>query len=153
MDIQNPTSTVQKIEERIALLRASGRVSANVMDRAESLLVTQLSVSNGSRPVRVVIHADGSRSYTVRSGSKLSRTYTVSGDFQSCNCPAEVACYHRVSCYVLDRVLFPVQSGGVPCDGCGTRHPISDLYTVENGEFLAHLDGEALCPRCYDSAA
>lgn len=152
---------LDRVERELAHLRASGRVSESVMDRAESLLVTQLSVSNGTRPIRVTAHADGSRSYRVASGSKLDRRYTVSGDCRECDCPAAVPCYHKAACYVMNRVLFPVHSpGGVPCDGCGECHPIRELTEIEEddprflgGGPLAHQVGDLLCGECFGVAA
>ncbi len=64
-----------RIERELSRLRSARPQLAGRVDRAEHILVTQLSVSNGTRPVKVRLHADGSRSYTVRSGSELSRSY------------------------------------------------------------------------------
>ncbi len=98
---------VDRVERELARLRAARPAMAARIDKAEALLVAHLSApSPASRPIRVRVHADGGRSYTVRSGSKLSKSYTVDGFTFGCPCPATVPCYHALACYVLDRVLY-----------------------------------------------
>lgn len=76
------TTTVaytDRVEKELARLRAARPKLASRIDKAEALLVAHLAApSPASRPVRVRLHADGSRSYTVRSGSKLATSYTGS---------------------------------------------------------------------------
>src|SRR5215216_2729397 len=68
------TTTIAEIMERdVARLKAARPHFGSRIERAEHILVTQLSAANGSRPIKVRVHADGSRSYAVRSGSKLCR--------------------------------------------------------------------------------
>ena len=63
------TQSLAEIMERdIARLKTARPRLSSRIERAEHILVTQLSTANGSRPVKVRVHADGSRSYTVRSG-------------------------------------------------------------------------------------
>jgi hypothetical protein len=74
-------------------------------------LVAQLCTANGSRPVKVRVHADGSRSYRVRSGSKLCRSYGVDPAAWSCSCPdhrrRQAACKHALACWLLERAYRP----------------------------------------------
>lgn len=81
------TTIAEKMEKDLQRLRTARPALDSRISRAEHILVTQLSVSNGTRPVKVRLHIDGSRSYTVRSGSKLRRTYTVEPSTWSCDCP------------------------------------------------------------------
>lgn len=103
-----------RIEQELSRLRSARPAMAARIDKGESLLVAHMSVAPSVRPIRVVLHADGSRSYRVRSGSKLSKTYTVEGEGFQCPCPATKPCYHALACYVLDRVLFPVETAPAP---------------------------------------
>ncbi len=99
-----------RIEQELSRLRGARPQLASRVDRAEHILVTQLSVSNGTRPVKVRLHADGSRSYTVRSGSTLSRSYSVDPDSFSCDCADArkrgKGCKHAIACYVFDRMIL-----------------------------------------------
>jgi len=85
--IVDKQSVAEIMERDIARLKAARPHLASRIERAEHILVTQLSTSNGSRPVKVRVHADGSRSYSVRSGSKLARSYAVSPATWGCACP------------------------------------------------------------------
>jgi len=106
------TQSLAEIMERdIARLKAARPHLASRIERAEHILVTQLSVTNGSRPVKVRVHADGSRSYRVASGSKLARSYKVSPATWGCECPdhgsRRAACKHALACWVLERAYRP----------------------------------------------
>jgi len=96
------TTIAANMERDIARLKAARPQLVGRVERAEHILVTQLSTANGSRPVKVRCHADGSRSYTVRSGSKLCRSYLVSPESWSCECPdhrkRQAACKHALAC-------------------------------------------------------
>ncbi len=96
-----------RIEKELSRLRAARPAMESRIDKAEALLVAHMSVAPSMRPIRVLVHADGSRSYRVRSGSKLGKVYTVEGETFRCPCPSAKHCYHSIACYVLDWVLFP----------------------------------------------
>ncbi|MBA2442637.1 MAG: hypothetical protein H0V53_09565 [Rubrobacter sp.] len=99
-----------RIEQELSRLRTARPALDSRISRAEHILTTQLSVSNGTRPVKVRLHADGSRSYTVRSGSKLSQSYSVDPGSFSCECPDAhkrgKGCKHAIACYIFARAVF-----------------------------------------------
>lgn len=102
MDTQRIQQTAENLERFIALVRASGRVSGYVVDKAEALLTTQISVGSGVRPITA--RSNGHvHSYRVRSGSKLTTTYTVDRESWTCDCPAQKCCYHVVATWILER--------------------------------------------------
>jgi hypothetical protein len=154
------------MERDITRLKAARPNLVSRIERAEHILVTQLSTANGSRPVKVRVHADGSRSYTVRSGSKLCRSYRVSPASWSCECSdhmrRQVACKHALACWVLARAFgeragkpSPVLSTGRgECSGCGAHFAVRDLVELneDNHDGLTHFDGDLLCPSCADNA-
>ncbi len=101
-----------KLERELERLKAARPRLRNRIARAENLLVTQLSVIKiGQCPIKVRVHRDGSRSYTVRSGSKLRRTYAVDPHTWSCNCPWQAnggtSCYHSIAAWALWRCYPP----------------------------------------------
>ncbi len=64
-------TVVDRIEREIARLKAARPHLATRVERAEHIIVTHLSTAHGThRPVKVRVHADGSRSYSVRSCGK-----------------------------------------------------------------------------------
>jgi len=148
------TQSLAEIMERdIARLKAARPHLASRIERAEHILVTQLSVTNGSRPVKVRCHADGSRSYRVASGSKLTRSYAVSPEFWSCECPdhgrRRAACKHALACWVLERAYRPSPAGFEEAP-----HACMDSI-VYIGHMIADEDGEEVevveavpCQRC-----
>jgi len=150
------------MERDIARLKAARPRLASRVERAEHILVTQLSTANGSRPVKVRVHADGSRSYTVRSGSKLSRSYRVERSSWSCECPdhrrRQAACKHALACWVLERAYRPSPespgTGESACSGCGGHFAGRDLIelTEDNHDNLTYFHGDHLCPACADNA-
>ncbi len=82
------TTTIAEIMERdIARLKSARPHLTSRIERAEHILVAQLSTANGSRPVKIRVHAEGSRSYAVRSGSKLCQSYRVDQTSWECECP------------------------------------------------------------------
>jgi hypothetical protein len=99
-------SVAETMERDIARLKSARPHLGSRIERAEHILVSQLASANGSRPVKVRVHADGSRSYTVRSGSKLCRSYAVDPQAWSCSCPdhrrrrgqRSSACKHALAC-------------------------------------------------------
>jgi hypothetical protein len=105
MDEARITQVVEELE-RIKEARPS---LASRVERAEHIITTQLSVSNGSRPVRVRLGADGTHEYRVRSGSKLQREYTIDPLSWTCNCPdhakRSAACKHVIACFTLERLV------------------------------------------------
>lgn len=104
MDEVRITQVVEELD-RIKEARPS---LASRVERAEHIIVTQMSVSNGSRPVRVRLHADGTHRYFVRSGSKLRREYVIDPMTWTCNCPdhskRSAACKHVIACFTLEKV-------------------------------------------------
>jgi uncharacterized Zn finger protein len=97
-------SVAETMERDIARLKAARPRLTSRIERAEHILVTQLSTANGSRPVKVRVHADGSRSYAVRSDSKLCRSYRVDQKTSwECECPdhrrRKAACKHALACW------------------------------------------------------
>jgi hypothetical protein len=105
------------MERDIARLKAARPHLGSRIERAEHILVAQLSTSNGSRPVKVRVHADGSRSYAVRSGSRLRRSYRVDPAAWSCSCPdhmrRQAACKHALACWVLERAYRSSPDSGL----------------------------------------
>jgi hypothetical protein len=159
------TTTIAEIMERdIARLKAARPQLKSRIERAEHILVTQLSTANGSRPVKIRVHADGSRSYRVRSGSKLCRSYAVDPAAWRCDCPdhrrRRAACKHALACWVLERAYRPSlgslgsEGGESECSGCGGHFAGRDLVEVteDNHEKLTYFDGDRLCRTCADNA-
>ena len=156
------TTIAETMERDIARLKAARPTLTSRIERAEHILVTQLSTANGSRPVKVRVHADGSRSYTVRSGSKLCRSYLVDQSSFSCDCPdhrrRQAACKHALACWVLERACRPspepLGSGEGECSGCGGRFAGRELTQLheDNHDDLTYFDGDLLCPPCADNA-
>jgi hypothetical protein len=161
------TTTIAEIMERdIARLKSARPHLTSRIERAEHILVTQLSTTNGSRPVKVRVHADGSRSYAVRSGSRLCRPYLVDQRSWECECPdhrrrrdqRSSACKHALACWVLERAYRSsagsLGSGEGECSGCGGRFASRDLteLTEDNHDNLTYFDGDLLCRTCADNA-
>jgi len=119
------TTIAETMERDIARLKAARPRLTRRIERAEHILVTQLSTANGSRPVKVRVHADGSRSFRVRSGSKLGRSYRVDQTSWECE-----------------------------CSGCGGRFASRELteLTEDNHDYLTYFDGDLLCRTCADNA-
>ena len=148
------TQSLAEIMERdIARLKAARPHLASRIERAEHILVTQLSVTNGSRPVKVRVHADGSRSYRVASGSKLARSYAVSPATWGCECPdhgrRRAACKHALACWVLERAYRPSPAGFEEAPhGCydGLVY-IGHLVEDECGEEVEVIEAVP-CQRC-----
>jgi len=157
------TTTIAEIMERdIARLKSVRPHLASRIERAEHILVAQLSTANGSRPVKVRVHADGTRSYTVRSGSRLCRSYLVDQTSWECECPdhkrRQAACKHALACWVLERAGKPspelLGSGEGGCSGCGEHFASRDLVELQedNHDGLTYFDGNQLCRVCADNA-
>jgi hypothetical protein len=172
------TTTIAEIMERdIARLKSARPQLASRIERAEHILVTQLSTANGSRPVKVRVHADGSRSYSVRSGSKLCRFYLVDQRSWECECPdhrrRQAACKHALACWVLERAYRPSPVSGLEhvsgvatrvlvdtaaseaasegvCSGCGGHFAGRDLVelTEDNHDNLTYFHGDVVCFSC-----
>lgn len=118
MDIASIADTM---EAELSRLRTARPALDSRISRAEHILTTQLSVSNGTRPVKVRMAADGSRSYTVRSGSRLSRSYAVDPESFSCDCPDArrrgKGCKHAIACWIFDRVVFASTRSAMVSEG------------------------------------
>lgn len=99
---------VTQIVEELERIKAARPSLASRVERAEHIIVTQLSVSNGSRPVRVRLHADGTHEYRVRSGSTLQREYIIDPMTWRCDCPdhakRSAACKHVIACFTLEKI-------------------------------------------------
>lgn len=163
---------LDRVERELAHLR-TGRPQLNGrIDRAESILTTQFGVHKGAlRPIRASLHADGSHTYQVASGSKMRTTYTVDPADWSCTCSwAEHgdhdrygrACCHVLACWILERVSAPASrpSRTLPCDCCGECHPTGELTEIEEddprflgGGPLSYQVGDLLCGECFGAAA
>ena len=153
MDTQSLAEITEIMERDIARLKAARPHLASRIERAEHILVTQLSVTNGSRPVKVRCHADGSRSYRVASGSKLARSYAVSPATWGCECPdhgrRRAACKHALACWVLERAYRPSPVGfeEVP-HGCYRGLVfIGHIVVAEDGEEVEVFSAFP-CKRC-----
>jgi hypothetical protein len=141
------TSVAEAMERDIARLKAARPNLGSRIERAEHILVTQLSTANGSRPVKVRCHADGSRSYL------------VSPESWSCECPdhrrRQEACKHALACWVLERAFgsSPLTVGASDeCSGCGDRFAGRELVELheDNHDDLTHFHGDFLCRGCAD---
>jgi uncharacterized Zn finger protein len=99
---------IAQVVEELDRIKGARPTLASRVERAENIIVTQFSVSNGSRPVRVRLHADGTHEYLVRSGSKLMREYIIDPITWSCDCPdhakRSAACKHVIACFTLEKV-------------------------------------------------
>lgn len=108
MDTTSVVQVAGRIEAELERIKAARPALRSRCERAESIIVGQLSLSNGSRPVKVRLSADGTYTYRVRSGSKLKREYVVDPHTWSCSCPdhrrRHAACKHVISCYLMERV-------------------------------------------------
>jgi hypothetical protein len=100
---------VNQIVEELDRIKEARPSLASRVERAEHIIVTQMSVSNGSRPVRVRLLAGGTHEYRVRSGSKLQREYVIDPMSWTCNCPdhakRRAACKHVIACFALERLV------------------------------------------------
>jgi hypothetical protein len=102
------TAVIEAMEQKLARLRDARPHLKSRIGRAENMIVVQLSVRGVHRPVRVRVHADGSRTYAVRSGSELRGEYVIDPATWSCTCPdhrkRNAACKHSITCWVMERV-------------------------------------------------
>ncbi|WP_162924553.1 hypothetical protein [Rubrobacter indicoceani] len=163
MIVASVPQTVETIEREIARLRAARPQFRSRIERAESIIVIQLSVPKSVRPVKVRIHSDGTRSYSVTSSSKLRRVYTVEAGTFACDCPdsrrRHAACKHGIACWLLEKMLeeagnsrplspAPAASSS-PCSGCGEDTPSRELTEVQDWhESLSYFEGDMLCEEC-----
>lgn len=144
-----------KAEAALDRLRSDRPALASRIDKAEAIIVQQLSISNGYRPIRVRVHPDGDYTYLVASGSKLSRRYEVNPHIWSCDCPDHrrrgTGCKHAIATWVLELVFKrPARPKLSTCDGCGATVPRRDLIELheENHDALTWFDGDQLCQGC-----
>ena len=149
-------SVAEIMERDIARLKTARPHLASRIERAEHILVTQLSVTNGSRPVKVRVHADGSRSYSVRSGSKLARSYAVSPAAWGCECPdhkrRRAACKHALACWVLERAYErPSPAAGDAPHGCYDGLVFIGHLVEEDGEEVEVVESVP-CRKCAGEA-
>lgn len=147
------TSVVDHIEREIARLTVARPHLTSRIERAEHILVIHLSTANGThRPIKVRVHADGSRSYTVQSTAKLRRRYTISDSGFECDCPdskkRHAACKHGIACYILERAL---RRPSLPstCAGCSA----SGVELFEVLDSLTFFEGDMICSGCRDDTA
>ncbi len=156
------TTIAETMERDIARLKSARPQLASRIERAEHILVSQLSSANRSRPVKVRVYADGSRSYVVRSGSKLCRSYLVDQTSWECECPdhkkCDAACKHALACWVLERAgkpsPEPLGTSESECSGCGGHFASRDLTELheDNHDNLTYFDGDQLRRTCADNA-
>lgn len=155
--VAHSAPVVDRIEREITRLKAARPHLSSRVERAEHILVTHLSTANGThRPIKVRIRADGSRSYAVRSCSKLRKAYTVCGSGFECDCPdyrrRHAACKHGIACFILERALrrpsSPGNFGGVCC-GCSA--PSERLLEVIDS--LTFFEGDMICYGCAGDTA
>jgi hypothetical protein len=143
------TTIAETMERDIARLKSARPRLTSRIERAEHILVAQLCTANGSRPVKVRVHADGSRSYTVRSGSRLRRSYRVDPAAWSCSCPDHTrrrgqrssACKHAPGVLGTGeglRVLSGLRPGTRRL--CGSSRPGKVRRGGENGELFWMLE-------------
>jgi hypothetical protein len=155
MDTASLAHVAQQVEQELDRLRRARPHLENRLIRAERIIVAQLSLANGHRPIKVRLCADGTRAYSVRSGSKLKVAYNVDPATFECSCPwAESGgsgCSHSIACWLLARVVSDVPrapSGATrQCDGCRERFPHRDLFDVPEGN-LIFFEGEMVCRKC-----
>lgn len=99
---------VNQIVEELERIKEARPSLASRVERAEHIICVQMSVSNGSRPVRVRLHADGTHEYRVRSGSTHQREYIIDPMTWRCDCPdhskRNAACKHVIACFTLEKV-------------------------------------------------
>ncbi len=151
------TSVVDRIEREIARLTTARPHLTSRIERAEHILVTHLATPNGAhKPVKVRVHADGSRSCTVRSTAKLRQVYTVEADTFRCDCPdsrrRHAVCKHGIAAYILERALrrsSPSMVSGGGCAGCSA----SGVELFEVVDSLTFFAGDLVCRTCADSTA
>lgn len=100
---------VGRVEVELERLKEKRPALRSRVERAEHIIVIQLSVSNGLRPIRVRLKSCGGHVYEVRSGSKLRRCYEVDPNARSCTCPdyskRGAVCKHGIACYALGRAF------------------------------------------------
>ena len=77
MDTISVVQVAERVEVEVERLRAARPALRSRCERAERIIVGQLSLPNGSRPIKVRLSADGTYTYRVRSGSKLKREYVI----------------------------------------------------------------------------
>jgi hypothetical protein len=146
-----PPSTSSVATELDRLRRARPHLE-NRIDRAERIVVAQLSLANGHRPIKVRIRQDGSHVFRVRSGSKMKVAYNVDpGEDFRCTCPwAESGgsgCSHSISCWILVRARYRRPAKTFRCQGCGERFPNRELFEAPD-DHLTFFEGDALCLEC-----
>lgn len=151
-------------ERELARLRACRPEMESRIDSAERLLVSHFRAENGSRPIRIRVSGRG-HTYTVSSGSRLGRSYTVEPLGWTCDCPSSKTCYHILACWILERVgkpQLPPKEGALQrCPGCGALAPKERLIEIPEdddpgappGGYLEFFTGDLVCRPCFEGAA
>ncbi len=125
-----------RLEEELERLRRARPGLASRIDKAEGIIVMQLSASNGYRPIKVRVRADGSRCYRVRSGGKLGKFYSVDPDSFGCDCPDAArrgkGCKHGIAAWALERAFCRP----APAVRCRQRRDANPLWGAAAAERL-----------------
>jgi hypothetical protein len=111
----------ERIEVEIAQIRAAGPALESRLNRASTLLVTQLSCSSSLRPIRARIAADGTCRFLVSSSYSPRTTYRVVPGTFECSCPDArrgKGCKHSLACFILEKAARTQKKGCSACD-CG----------------------------------
>jgi hypothetical protein len=152
IDRTTGTNFVEAIEREISRLKAARPHLSSRIERAEHILVTHLSIATGThKPVKVRLHADGSRSFAVKSTAKLRRRYSVEAGTFRCDCPdsrrRHAACKHGIAAYILERALRR-PSRPSTCAGCSA--PSECLFEVVDS--LTFFAGDLVCSECFSAS-
>jgi hypothetical protein len=142
----------ERTEVEIARIRAARPALESRLDRAGTLLVTQLSCSSPLRPIRARIAADGTCQFLVGSTSSPRTTYSVVPGTFECSCPDArrrgKGCKHSLACFILERAARTQQKG---CGACnrGWVHRTVEVVNPATGE-VAEAINTTRCTRCSD---
>ena len=146
MHVQRRTRIARRFwrsaSREIARIRAARPALESRLDRAGTLLVTQLSCSPRLRPIKVRIAADGSCRLLVRSMSSSRTTYSVVPDTFKCSCPdarRQEGCKHSIACFVLERTARAQKKGCGAC-GRGWVHRAMEILNPATGEITQAIN-------------
>lgn len=142
----------ERIEAEIARIRAARPALESRLDRAGTLLVTQLSCSSSLRPIRARIAADGTCRFLVSSSSSPRTTYSVVPGTFECSCPDArrrgKGCKHSLACFILEKASLTQKKGCSACDR-GWVYRAVKLVNPATGE-LVEATNPTRCTRCGD---
>jgi hypothetical protein len=142
----------ERIETEIERIREARPYLSSRLDRAATLLVSQLSLPPQMRPVRVRIGAGGTRRFLVRSTSSRGVVYSVDPTTYSCSCADAhrrgIGCKHGLCCFILRRVARTQKRGCSACDR-GWVFLGEEIVDPESGEVVGAIN-PVRCTRCGD---